>query len=72
MKEPITLSELIVKARKEDELSFAGYTKDYLKKIAIKWIKFLGLTTENENPEENVATSEWIIHFFEIKEEDLK
>lgn len=34
-----TLKQVIKKAKEEDELSFAGYTTDYLKQIFIKWIK---------------------------------
>ena len=37
----LTLKDLMKKAQKEDELSFAGYTSDYLKIEAIKEIKFL-------------------------------
>ena len=43
-----------------------------IKAEAIKWANPLGTTTENENTEENVATSEWIKHFFNLTDEDLK
>lgn len=42
-----------------------------LKAEAIKWIKHIGETTENENTEENVEISNWIKHFFNLTEEDL-
>ena len=34
-----TLKELSKKAEKEDELSFGGYTIDYLRIEAVKWYK---------------------------------
>ena len=43
-----------------------------LKREAIKWVKELGETTENENTEENVEVSNWIKHFFNLTEEDFK
>ena len=36
-----TLKEIAKKANKEDELSFGGYTEDYLKQEAIRDIKTL-------------------------------
>jgi hypothetical protein len=69
MKKPKTLNQL---SKEADELSFGGYTIDTLKDEAVKWVKFLGTTTEDENPEENVAISEWIMHFFNLTEKDLK
>lgn len=46
--------------------------EETLKQEAIKWINYLGITTENENTEENVAISNWIKHFFDIHEWELK
>jgi hypothetical protein len=36
-----TLNDLIKQAEKEDELSFGGYTKDYLQNEAHEWVKVL-------------------------------
>ena len=45
---------------------------DKLRIEAIKWVKYLGETTENENTEENVEISNWIRHFFNLSNEDLE
>jgi hypothetical protein len=65
MKEPRTLKQIIQKANKEDELSFAGYTEDYLKEVAVDWIKYL---SQPESPEENIWIADWIKMFFNLKD----
>ena len=72
MKEELkTLKDLIKKARKEDELSFAGYTEGYLKAEAMKWVKedIEDLMFSKRKPEEIVRA--WMYRL-NITEEDLK
>jgi len=65
-----TLNDLIKKAQNEDELSFGGYTKDYLRDEAIEWIK-----SDKSNFYSKLGMEEtklWIKNFFNITDEDLK
>lgn len=63
--------------KEADELSFGGYTIDTLRGEAIKWIKEMknsDIYSETEQGifESNFNVQEWIKHFFNITEEDIK
>ena len=65
MSELKTLKDL---SNEADELSFGGYTVDILRSEAIKWVK-------SNDPLLNDcdgAVDDWIKHFFNLREEELK
>lgn len=81
---PKTLKKIIEKARYQDELSFSGYTEDYLKEEAVKWIKYYN-NLENQPFFTKSNIQSWhddyiaaqgainfIKDFFGIKDKDLK
>jgi len=72
MTELKTLQEIKFESLENMDGFFKFYTENDLRQEAIKWIKLLGTTTENEVTEENVAISDWIKHFFNITDKEIE
>ena len=73
MTELKTLKDIPSSPNEDDYTDHSSYYRDIsLRQEAIKWIKLLGTTTENEVTEENVAISDWIKHFFNITDKEIK
>ena len=54
----------------EDGVAFGQAYLSELRQEAIKWVK--KLDSDRDNAMENYAVTNWIKHFFNLTEEDLK